>query len=167
MHNWTRKVRDQFPHVLAGILILLSFLLTSCSAAPVQDELTQSSPQLTSKPDVRLSPNPTDPPVLPQKLRVTNQSAFAMQSLHVKFPDEMIEFGDVQPGATTDFMIFTRGVYRYAAYQVLVNGKEYRQPVMDWVGEKPMDGEAFTYILDVDPARWTTEGQVIRLVEVK
>jgi hypothetical protein len=44
-------------------------------------------------------------------------------------------------------------VYRYAAYRFQVDGQEVTQPVIDWVGEEPVPGQAFTYVLDYDPAR--------------
>ena len=55
-------------------------------------------------------------------------------------------------------------MYRYAAYQVRVNGATVTQPVIDWVGERPMDGESFTYALDVDTGR--PFHSMVRLVRV-
>jgi len=101
-----------------------------------------------------------------QKLRIINQSNILLHNLVVVFPDERIEFGDVPGGTTTEYRDVPQGVYRYAAYYVEVNGQSYEQPVVDWVGETPMQGENFTYIIDVDPARWQKEGQVIQLVKV-
>jgi len=99
-------------------------------------------------------------------LRIINQSNILLHNLVVVFPDERIEFGDVPGGTTTEYRDVPQGVYRYAAYYVEVNGQSYEQPVVDWVGETPMQGENFTYIIDVDPARWQKEGQVIQLVKV-
>lgn len=101
-----------------------------------------------------------------QLLRITNQSKIPLHNLVVRFPDERIEFGDVSGGTTTEYREVSQGVYRYAAYDVEVNGQSYEQPVIDWVGETAMQGKNFTYIIDVDTARWKTEGQVIQLVEV-
>lgn len=102
----------------------------------------------------------------PQQLRVTNQSPIPLQNLVVIFPEERIEFGEVPADATTEYQEAMHGVYRYAAYEVELDGRKYTQPVIDWVGEVPMQGEAFTYILEADPSRWETNNQVIRLVEV-
>jgi WD40 repeat protein len=101
-----------------------------------------------------------------QRLRITNQSTFTLHNLVVRFPDERIEFGDVPGGTTTEYREISQGVYRYAAYDVEVNGQKYQQSVVDWIGETPMQGESFTYIIEVDPTRWQTEVQVIRLVQV-
>jgi len=102
----------------------------------------------------------------PQLLRITNQSNIPLHNLVLRFPDERIEFGDVPGGTTTEYRGVPQGVYRYAAYDVEVNGQSYEQPVIDWVGETAMQGKNFTYIIDVDTARWKTDGQVIQLVEV-
>ena len=115
---------------------------------------------------VTAAQDPTTTPVTTQKLRITNQSTFLIQNLIVRFPEDKINFGDVLPGETTDYRDVPLGVYRYAAYDFEVDGQKYQQPVVDWVGESPMNGEAFTYILDVDPSKWETEGQVIRLVQM-
>ncbi len=109
----------------------------------------------------------TATPAAPQKLRVTNHSARPIQHLVVRFPEGRADFGEVLPGVTTGYQVVPNGVFRYAAYDVVLDGRTYQQPVIDWVGESPMPGQYFTYVLDVDPAKWTTEGQVIRLVEVK
>jgi len=34
------------------------------------------------------------------------------------------------------------------------------------MGETPMQGEAFTYLIEADPLQWQTQGQVIQLVQV-
>jgi hypothetical protein len=83
----------------------------------------------------------------------------------ILFPKDRIEFGDVPAGATTVYQDVPGGIYRYAAYEVVIEGQKYEQPVIDWVGESPMPGNAFTYVLDADPAAWETDGLVIWLVE--
>ena len=87
------------------------------------------------------------------RLRVTNGGAQPIAELVVLFPEEEVVFGDVAPGETTDYESVSEGVSRYAAYRFQVNGEEVTQPVLDWVGEEPMPGEAFTYVLDYDPTR--------------
>lgn len=56
------------------------------------------------------------------------------------------------------------GVYRYAAYRLEVNGQTVTQPVLDWVGEEPIDGAAFTYTIALDPGRPLL--QIVRLISV-
>jgi hypothetical protein len=81
------------------------------------------------------------------------------------FPNSLrVSFGDVAPGATTDYRDVPGGVYRYAAYRLTIDGVITDQPVVDWVGEVPMVGIAFTYRIDVDTSR--PRGQIVRLVAV-
>jgi len=161
MHNRAHKYLS-----IGGLILIIAFLITACSSAVDQTETARMSPLLTTE---NKAPLPTDPPPAPlaaQKLRITNQSPHSIQNLVVRFPEDRVDFGKVPAGATTDYQVIPHGVYRYAAYDVEVDGRKYQQPVIDWVGENPMEGKAFTYILEVDPSRWETEGQVIILVRV-
>jgi hypothetical protein len=86
-----------------------------------------------------------------QRLRIVNSSPNAITNLRVLFPEEEISFGNVGPNATTDYKVFPKGVYGYAAYRYDLNGQTVTQPVIDWVGESPIEGSAFTYTLTFDP----------------
>jgi len=57
-----------------------------------------------------------------------------------------------------------RGVYRYVAHEYTLKGNVVRQPVIDWVGENPIEGKKFTYQIVLDPKK--VEGNQITLVEV-
>lgn len=92
-------------------------------------------------------------PKQPTQLRLINQSAMPLDRVVVIFPNERITFGPLPAGAASDYQVVQHGVYRYAAYQVIVNGKAISQPVLDWVGEQPLGGLRFTYELHVDPDR--------------
>lgn len=100
----------------------------------------------------------------PSRLRIVNTSAFAIENLTVIFPQEQIAFGNIPAGATTEYRPAPAGVYRYAAYRFLINGALVTQPVTDWLGEKPLEGQVFTYILEFDPTLLVP--QMIRLVQV-
>jgi hypothetical protein len=69
------------------------------------------------------------------------------------FPEEQAHFGDVAVGATSTYVEVRHGVYSYAAYRLEVDGSVVTQPVIDWVGEQPMEGRSFTYSLAVDRYR--------------
>ncbi len=87
-------------------------------------------------------------------LRVTNNGFRSIEGLVVIFPDERVVFGNVAPGATTTYQAVSKGVFRYAAYEHRVGARTINQPAIDWVGEVPMPGEAFTYsILAFDDPR--------------
>ena len=156
--------------IFLAITIMAIIIVTACQSPAATTKATSTLPVTPSSASV---PTITATPAgglrstsSMQKLRIINQSNIPLHNLVVVFPDERIEFGDVPGGATTEYRDVPQGVYRYAAYNVEVNGQSYEQPVVDWVGETPLQGENFTYTLDVDPARWQTEGQVIQLVKV-
>jgi hypothetical protein len=71
----------------------------------------------------------------------------------VLFPDGEILFGDVGAGATTPYRPVPHGVYAYAAYRYEVDGEDVTQPVIDWVGEVPLEGSAFTYAIAAEPSQ--------------
>ena len=135
------------------VLITLSLIITACVERLDGTGNTGSTAQSTPKPTAL------------QKLRITNQSTFSIQNLVVRFPEDQVSFGEVLPGETTDYQVIPHGVYQYAAYDFEVEGETYQQPVIDWVGEVPMNGKDYTYIIDVDPSKWETKGQAIELVQ--
>ena len=96
------------------------------------------------------------------RLRITNNGSVPINNLVVLFPEERIEFGDIPAGTTTEYKDVPNGVFSYAAYQFEVDSEVITQPVIDWVGESPMNGTRFTYIIDFDPY-----GARIQLIEVK
>jgi len=142
--------RNQSPSPRLGrMLVALAFVAILLAACRPAEPATPT-----------VVPTPTGPQV-----RVTNAGQTDIDNLIMIFPDERIVIGDVPAGATSEYVPAPKGVYGYAAYQVMVNGQAFEQPVIDWVGESPMPGEAFTYVLDVDPTR---EGfMVVQAVEVK
>jgi hypothetical protein len=150
--------------IVLFILLALILFTTGCATSLIQGSPTAISILPLVDPDATIHTRTPDSSSHPQRLRITNQSDIPLYHLVVVFPDERIEFGDVPGRTTTEYQDTAQGVYRYAAYNVEVNGREYQQPVVDWVGEVPMQGDAFTYILEADPSRWATEGQVIRLI---
>ncbi len=100
-----------------------------------------------------------------------NSGGEDIQGLSVLFPGPTadseatrVQFGDVPAGATSSYQAVPSGVYRYAAYEYRLDGRLVLQPVMDWVGERPMDGQAFTYEIKLD-LQQPTGGQ-IQLVNV-
>jgi hypothetical protein len=89
----------------------------------------------------------------------------AGRNLTVVFPDFVrVPFGDVAVGMTTEYEPVRDGVYRYAAYRLEINGEIVSQPVIDWVGEQPMEGQDFTYTIEVDTTR--PRYQWVRLTRV-
>jgi hypothetical protein len=111
------------------------------------------------------SASSTQSPVV-QQLRIINNGPYAVDNLVVRFPGVNVAFGDVPAETTTEYKNVPNGVFRYAAYDFEVDGKVMSQAVIDWMGETPMDGNSFTYIINFDPDRFGTNDSV-QLVEVK
>jgi hypothetical protein len=105
-----------------------------------------------------------NPPGAQQELRIVNQGPADAGDLTVIFPDSRVAYGDVAAGTQTMHRPVPGGVYAYAAYRLVVNGTTIQQPVIDWVGESPLRGRAFTYVITVDPSR--PAAQTVRLVDV-
>ena len=83
------------------------------------------------------------------QLRVTNVGNEAIEDLTVVFPNGEVEFGDIPVGATTAYEDVTGGVFPYAAYRLEIDGEPVTQPVIDWSGAQPLEGERFTYNLEL------------------
>jgi heat shock protein HslJ len=90
---------------------------------------------------------------VPALLRITNGNPFPLDRVVVILPDERIDFGSLASGETSDYQEARYGVYAYAAFEVAFDGQTIEQPVVDWVGEYPLPGESFTYVLSIDPKR--------------
>jgi hypothetical protein len=90
---------------------------------------------------------PRGAPSAGPQLRIVNAGTTPVMQLTVLFPRDEIAFGDVAPGAMTEYRSVPRGVYRYAAYRFMRDGEPMVQPVIDWVGEEAMDGQDFTYTI--------------------
>ena len=97
-----------------------------------------------------LDPAGTSPAAATQLLRVRNTGPDAAASLRVQFPPGEVAFGDVRANSTTAYKPVPGGVYGYAAYRLRVGDREVSVPVIDWVGEVPLEGSAFTYVVVVD-----------------
>lgn len=87
---------------------------------------------------------------IPQ-LRIHNASDLDLEQLVVRFPNQAVTFQSVPAGATTDYQDVPGGVYSYAAYEATLDGQKIRQGVGDWLGEQPFEGNAFTYVITIDP----------------
>jgi hypothetical protein len=92
----------------------------------------------------------------PAQLRVKNVGNEVIEDLTVVFPNGEVEFGDIPMGATTAYEEVSGGVFPYAAYRLKIDGELVTQPVIDWSGARPLEGDRFTYHLElVTPVRPT------------
>ena len=87
--------------------------------------------------------NPAAPTA--SSLKVVNTGPTDIRGLVVYFPQSTVDFGDVRAGGETALQPVTGGVYSYAAFAFKLDGKLIQQPVIDWTGEKPLEGFKFAY----------------------
>ena len=137
------------------LVVLLAYALSACAAPATA----------TPAPTPTAPPQPAASSFAPQRLRVKNGGATPIKGLAVGFGAGWIAFGDIAPGATTDYQTVPNGVLGYAAYQFDLDSRPVSQPVIDFMGEQPLPGQAFTYIVDYDPARYS-QHQAIKLLDV-
>ena len=135
-----------------SILLLMSLLISACSTVD-----TPPVPTATARPI--------------QQLRIENAGNVAIPGLVVLFPGaninalaSQVPFGDLASGGVTAYQSVPSGVYRYSAYSYRLNNQIVTQPVRDWMGEKPLLGQQFTYRIAFDPTQPT--GNQIKLLEV-
>ena len=143
------------------LLVMISALiLAACQpAATAATPIPTTAP--SAEPTQPAAPTPAGPPVA--RLRIQHNGGAAVEKLVVIFPEGRVEFGPIQPGETTEYKEVPGGVYAYAAYETTIDGKLYQQPVIDWVGEQPVEGKSFTWLIDVEPNRGQME--VVQLVK--
>lgn len=94
------------------------------------------------------------------EIRVENASASLMEDVLVWFPDQRVEYGDVEPGAATAYQVIDKA-YRYAYVEAAVEGDTLVLQPIDYVGETLLEGGRYTYRLDLFDGR----SLVLELVE--
>lgn len=106
---------------------------------------------------------PSAPPI--QQLRITNNGKQTVENISILFPEDEINFGSILPGVTTEYQNVPNGVYGYAAYRFEISGEPIIQSVTDWVGEVPLKGDTFTYVINFSSSR--SQWEMVKLIEVK
>jgi hypothetical protein len=88
------------------------------------------------------------------QIRIENTSSYEMENIKVISFGEEYLFGDLAPGAISDYQIFSQA-YSYAYIEVFIDGKMYALQPIDFVGEEELDGGQYTYILDANDSGGT------------
>lgn len=116
------------------------------------------------------TPSPTPQLFTEQHLRVENVGQTTIEELTLLFPGAnsyavtRLSFGNIASNQTTAYQPVPTGVYRYAAYEYILDGETVSHPVMDWLGEEPLAGTHFTYQISVDETR--AKGYQVSLIAV-
>jgi hypothetical protein len=85
------------------------------------------------------------------QLRIINSGSAALQDVIIVFPNDEVKFGDIPAQSASRYVAVKHGVGPYAAFRFIWNGVEVRQNVMDFIGWKPISGQAFTYRVQLEP----------------
>lgn len=92
------------------------------------------------------------------KIRIQNSTEFEMENIIVSFPKKEVSYGDLAPGAQSDY-IKVEKAYRYAYVESEVNGgKAYLVPI-DYVGESTLNSGNYTYRLFIASENSDTIGE--------
>jgi hypothetical protein len=85
-------------------------------------------------------------PDSPVEVRVRNESDLTFDEGVIYFHMDSITFPGLQPGESTPYKEVERA-YDYATAQVVTGADTARLQVIDFVGETPLDGGEYTYVL--------------------
>ena len=151
------KTLSKSTFVFFLVLFVLVGCLSTVTPTPLPLHPTSTSLHPTQLPE-------SSPTSQPSRLRVMNSGKMTVENFSILFPEDEIQFGDIHPDMTTEYQNVPKGVFGYAAYRFEIDGQVILQPVMDWVGEVPLDGEIFTYIINFNSNR--SQWEMVKLLEI-
>lgn len=82
------------------------------------------------------------------EVRVRNGSSLLMDEVSLFLPGGTLSFSDLQPGEESSYSQVSKA-YHIASAEVVIGPDTARIQVIDYVGEEPLDGGRYTYILRV------------------
>lgn len=130
--------------VRVALAVLVAMLLSACAQPDAGTRAggpTSASPSATAGESAQTV----------SRIRVVNDSMTDLKGLVLWFPEDEVLIGDVAAGATSGYVKVPNGVYNYSAFRQTREDEEIIQPVIDFVGERPLPRDDYTYLLGVDP----------------
>ena len=82
------------------------------------------------------------------EVRVRNGSSFVLDEARLLLPRGTLSYSDLQPGQETAYSVVSKA-YHHASAEVVIGADTARLHVIDYVGETPLDGGRYTYIMRV------------------
>ncbi|HLR37676.1 MAG TPA: hypothetical protein VK084_06505 [Chitinophagaceae bacterium] len=79
-------------------------------------------------------------------LRIINKSEFNFSSVVVSFGDKKQQYENIPSGEKSTYLKFKKA-YRYGLVKVETDSSVYRIHATDFVGEQPLKGGKYSYIL--------------------
>ena len=81
-------------------------------------------------------------------IRIKNESVYNFKNLEFNPGSTLADVGELKAGKTSDYYSFETG-YHYGYIRLKIDGDELGLTPYDYVGETPLSGGKYTYILDV------------------
>ena len=81
-------------------------------------------------------------------IRVKNESIYDFKYLEFNPGSTLLDVGELKSGKTSDYYSFDMA-YHYGYIRLKIEGDELGLTPIDYVGETPLSGGKYTYILDV------------------
>lgn len=139
-------------------MLIGALILVACSNSRLYHEWKYDRP-VDAESEI-CAANGVDAPCL----RVINDSDQELEILTLGFPFESVDYGRVAAKSISAYMHVPKGVYPYASYFVRIEDASFRQGVPGFVRESPLQGAAFTYVINFNRMRrnaWVQLNQVI------
>jgi hypothetical protein len=95
------------------------------------------------------------------EIRVANHSNVPIEEVRIGFPSQTEEYGTILPKGVTEYRVVKKA-YRYAQLAARIDGEEVVIQPFDYVGEKPLKGGKYTYVLTINK-KATTKFNRIKL----
>lgn len=86
------------------------------------------------------------------ELRIANRSDRAFDKVDVTFMGDLLSYGPVAQGATSEYKPVTGDAYRYGLVVVTAGSETFRFQPIDYVGETPLAPGRYTFALNIEPA---------------
>ena len=84
----------------------------------------------------------------PVEVRLRNASSFTFDEATLYSSEGELTYTDVGPGEATPY-VEVETAYRIATTQVVIAADTFRLQVIDFVGEEPLDGGRYSYVISV------------------
>jgi hypothetical protein len=85
-------------------------------------------------------------------IRLRNESNVHFDEVHVRFPDQSVNYGAVSKGAASRYEIVKRA-YRYAQIEATSGHEKFVLQPIDYTGEKELSVGKYTYVLRIEAGR--------------
>lgn len=97
-------------------------------------------------------------------IRLSNVSPYEFHNIVVNTTTGNIDFGALKSGQKTEYKTFETA-YRYAFFELEIEGETYSIQPRDYVGETPLENGNYTYQIDTDDSQEQHGKLTLNLIE--